>query len=233
VEPNDLARRLRSRRWREAEDALAEAVVAGALGDHLLADLLRTGDRYQRQAAAGALGDLQGDEGMSALREAIQASGPGSRDLRSAALLALAKRCGEEATPDLVTALSARDGVVKDYAVIGLAGAADGRAWPEVFERLVLQLRRPSMTLDHTEVLVATAYLVQHLDGDSERLIRLVTALRSQWARMNQEETAWFDSFWPDARPTGPDAADVRTPDPKAVRAWARQPFFEAGPTHQ
>ena len=70
-------------------------------------------------------------------------TGPGSRDLRCASLLALAKRIGTQATPDLLVGLTVSDAAVKDYAVIGLAGAgADDQAWKQVLGYLRSVLRR-------------------------------------------------------------------------------------------
>jgi hypothetical protein len=63
---------------------------------------------------AAQLGDLHGDAGTAALLRAVHVSGPNTRDLRCAALLALAKRCGEEATLWLRDALADRDGAVKE-----------------------------------------------------------------------------------------------------------------------
>jgi hypothetical protein len=83
--------------------------------------------------AVALLGDLSGTHGAAALRRLVHAVGPGSRDVRCVSLLALAKRCGVEASAVLTEALSDRDGTVKDYAVIGLAGAGDGRAWDRVW----------------------------------------------------------------------------------------------------
>ncbi len=221
----DLSARLRSRRWEEVDAALAEAVEHPE-GDRIIADYVLTGGRSERLFATALLGDLRGTEGTAALRQLVHASGPGSRDLRCASLVALAKRCGEAASADLTAALSDRDGTVKDYAIIGLAGAGDGRAWDIVFKRLQLLLRRPSRVIGASEVVMAVAYLVQHQRDDLERLHALVEALRSSWDRMSDEEIRWFAEFWPEALPDGPLTGDVPWPDPNQVRDWVRALLF-------
>lgn len=99
--------------------------------DELLSQILDESDDpvYAKPTTAAHLGDFAGPHGDAALRRAIGLTGPGSRDVRCAALLALAKRVGPLATPHLVEGLRASDAVVKDYAVIGLAGVgADVRS---------------------------------------------------------------------------------------------------------
>jgi len=231
---DDLAARLRSDQWQEVDAALAEA-VENPTGDLILADFAVTTNGLERARAVALLGDLSGTDGATALRRLVHAVGPGSRDVRCASLLALAKRCGEEASADLTEALSDRDGTVKDYAVIGLAGAGDGRAWDLVFGRLKVLLRRPSRVLGKSETLMAVCYLVQHLNDDADRLPMLVETLRKKWDRMNEEEIAWFAEFWPDAFPDRPLSVGVSTPDRAMVRQWARDPLFQrvSGPPHE
>ncbi len=218
---NDLFARLRSHRWEEVDAALAEAVEHPE-GDRIIADYVLSGNRSERLLATALLGDLRGADGTAALRHLVHATGPGSRDLRCASLIALAKRCGEAASADLTAALSDRDGTVKDYAIIGLAGAGDGRAWNQVFKRLQLLLRRPSRTIGASEVQMAVAYLVQHQSDDRERLRLLVEALRSSWYRMSGGEIRWFTELWPEALPEGPPTTDVPWPDPNHIREWVR-----------
>jgi hypothetical protein len=106
-------------------DGPTRADVADDL-DRLLAARV---DAARDVIAVARLGDLQGDAGTDALRRALTRTGRGSRDLRCAALVALAKRCGADATPWLRDALAITDGIVKDFAVLALAGVGDGRAW--------------------------------------------------------------------------------------------------------
>ena len=78
---------------------------------------------FAKPVIAAHLGDLAGAPGDAALLRATRVSGPRSRDVRCASLLALAKRMGALATPVLVDGLTVPDAAVKDYAVIGLAGS--------------------------------------------------------------------------------------------------------------
>ena len=222
----DLESRLRSRRIREYEPALEELRQMGPEVEPLLATLVVDPQVVPRVRLAVMLGDLRGDEGTAALREVARDARPGTRDLRSVALLALAKRCGNEATPYLVMGLDDRDPAVKDYAVLGLAGAGDDRGWQAVFDRLRTVLRRGSRVFGHTEILVAVAYLAQHMDGHPDRKHALVRELRRRWSSLTAEEAGWFLIFWPEARPDGPDPEAVRPPEAARLRSWVRESFF-------
>jgi len=191
--------------------------------DALLAEMLDAAkDSFDKATIAGVLGDFKGDAGSAALRRATEVTGPGTRDLRCVALLALAKRDGEAASPQLRAALARKDAVVKDYAVIGLAGAGDDSAWDEVFDRLPALLKRAQRALP-SEVAMALAYLAQHLDQPrQERLVRFV---RRHWLAIR--EVGWFKRYWPDAGPDGPPIDAVNVPDTAGLRAWARSPLFE------
>lgn len=198
----------------------------GPVAEPLLAALVVDPSVVPRVDLAAMLGDLSGAEGTAALREVARHSGPGTRDLRSVALLALAKRIGADATPELLEGLQSRDAAVKDYAVLGLAGAGDDRGWDAVFERLRVVLRRGSHVIGHTEILVAVAYLAQHLDGHPQRKTRLLRELRRRWTSLNTEELRWFATFWPEAAPDGPDPDAAPVPDPARLRTWVKDPLF-------
>lgn len=214
-----------SRLRRDRERAVADAYV-DPHADELLARMfdISKDTIYEKVMLAAHLGDLEGDAGVEALKRATDATGPGTRDLRCVALLALAKRCGEQATPRLLAALASRDGVVKDYAVIGLAGVGNDQAWDEVFDRLTPVLRRKNRTFDQSEVAMAFAYLAQHV-GDAERRHRLVAFIRAHWADI--AEDGWFSRFWAEAPPAGPPVDRVAAPSVAPIRAWARDPLFE------
>ncbi len=220
---------MRSRRWEEVDAALDDARDHPD-GDRILAEFALSGNGPEQVWAAAALGDMRGNDGTAALQRLARVTGPGSVDMRCASLLALAKRCGGEASADLLEALADRDGTVKDYAVVGLAGAGDGRAWDQVLKRLKVLLRRPTRASYQSDVLMAVAYLVQHTTDDQRRRAALVDTLRHRWNRMNEEELKWFSEFWPDASPDGSPSADVSTPDPTRVREWARDPLFRPLP---
>jgi hypothetical protein len=82
---------------------------------------------------------------------------------------------------------------------------------------------------------MAVAYLVQHLSEDADRLPMLIDTLRKEWDRINEEETAWFAEFWPDAFPDGPESFGVSSPSPQLVRQWSRDPLLNhvPGPGHE
>jgi hypothetical protein len=182
-------------------------------------------------APAGALivhlGDVRGPDGDRALRSLLDEGQPLPRDTRCAALLALAKRTGAAATPWLRAALRAPDGVVKDYAVIGLAGAGDGDAWDDVEGLLRHRLTKPrrDRSLGRDPVLMAVAYLGQHVGTDADRLRRLAVLVEALLAQGDSRQRAWFSTYWPSA--LDPVGAAVSPPDAATLRAWARSPLFE------
>jgi len=222
-----------SRKWNDRKRAVVEA-LSDPHADALLAQMLDVARYSDNVEIAAHLGDLRGDAGTAALRRAVSATGPQTRDLRCASLLALAKRCGPEATPWLRDALEASDSAVKDYAIIGLAGAGDDRAWSQVADRLRTLVRRGSKTeWRASEVLTAFAYCARHLGDDRERRRELVDLVRNHWSRRSVDERHWFGEYWPQAAPGGPTAESVRPPDADAIQSWARDPLFDPLPPSQ
>lgn len=217
---------LRSRRSARRREAIRDAYI-DVHADQLLGQMLDSSAdlALDKVAVAAHLGDLAGAAGDDALRRAIHASGPGSRDLRCASLLALAKRLGAQATPDLLAALAGSDAAVKDYAVLGLAGtgAADDDAWKQVLTYLRSVLRRKRRAHGQSEVALALAYLAQHVAGNSRRS-ELVAFVRGHWDAI--DEASWFAQLWPDASPEGPAPHAVPSPNRARVQAWAREPLF-------
>lgn len=223
-----VRRQLRHQRWDAFEHALVDAIAIGAEGEAALVEVLPSLPRDRQVMVAVALGDAKGAAGPAALRSAMHRT-DGSRDLRCAALLALAKRCGEAASADLAEMLAHRDGAVKDYALLGLAGAGDDRAWDAVVKRLHQLVRRPSRSEVPSSRLVAVCYLARHAYGaGTQRTIRLVDEVRSAWDQLDPElERPWFDEYWPSARPDGPPAHHVVPPDPQVLLDWVRHPLFD------
>ncbi|MGQ0467419.1 MAG: hypothetical protein ACT4QG_19145 [Sporichthyaceae bacterium] len=225
-------------RFRAAVDA---AVRSGEQGDAELATILPTLTRDRQVYVAAALGDCRGAAGDAALR-AVLAANAGSEDLRCAAVLGLAKRLGVESSADLLTAFGSRSSGVKQYAICGLAGAGDDRAWDQVEAYLRASLKRTRKGRGMPdERLVALSYLAQHLDGvGGNRTHRLAGLVRGNWAKLDPEaspedrpfllpeERNWFERYWPNVRPDGPPAEHVPPPDPAPLRAWARYPLFES-----
>lgn len=206
--------------------------VAGALdrpdADDLLAEMYRLAISPDGALIAAHLGDLEGAAGSAVLRDAARATGPGTQMLRCAALVALAKRDDEQATPLLREALRSRDGVVKEYALIGLAGAGNDDVWDDVAARLALLVRKRFE--DHaspTPVIWSVAYLGRHTREDRDRRLRLVSLARRQWSRRIPEEIDWFARYWPAVMPGGASDELVGSPDADALMAWVRsEPMF-------
>ena len=182
---------------------------------------------FAKPVLAAHLGDLTGAQGEAALRRAIRLSGPGSRDVRCAALLALAKRVGAPATPDLVDGLATSDAAVKDYAVIGLAGAGDDRAFEQVLQHLRNVLRRRGSGRSPGVTAYALAYLARHA-SEGARRSELVAFVRKHWDAIDHAD--WFAELWPEAAPGGPAPDAVRAPQQEAIRAWVHDGLFRPLP---
>jgi len=223
-EHEDVLAAYRSSRRALRDQALLDA-YNDVHADSLLAQMLEEATRsHDRVVLAAHLGDLRGAAGDAALRQVADAAGPGTTDLRAAALLALAKRLGPEATRDLEVGLDAANAVVKDYAVIGLAGAGDDRAWDQVLSYLRAVLRRAQRSAVQSEAAMAVAYLARH-GADPERHTQLVDFIRDHWAAIDEEE--WFARLWPAIAPGGPPRDLVPAPDAAAFQEWARHPLFQ------
>jgi HEAT repeat protein len=223
-----LAAALRGDRGDQLDRSIVQAVQLGAQGDELLAQALQTARGFDRVVLAAGLGEVDGAAGSAALRKALAATGPGSRDLRCAALLALGKREGAGATPEMLAGLHSRDGIVREYAVAALAEAGDDRGWGEVFAWVTDQLtaeRRPGY-LAASPVVVAFSYLARHASTGSVRLRRLVDTIRSSWPQLLDDERAWFNRNWPQAAPGGPDPDVLSSPDPGQIQAAATGLLF-------
>jgi hypothetical protein len=217
-----LAENLGARAWGPFEIALKQAVRA-ADGDQLLAAALRKAQgRDRRVVLVAALGDTRGPAGDAALDEVLNGR-ERSQDLRCAALLAVAKRGGPAVTDAMVAAVQDRDHVVKDYAMIGLAGAGDPdrvEAWDAVFGR-VAQLARRSARSVPSELLIAAAFLGQ--STDRSRQLAAAKKLRSVWELLTSDEQAWFQEYWPEVA-----GGSASPPEADRLLAWAREPLFDA-----
>ena len=225
-----LERRLLSRSYETSMDAISEALRSGAAGDEALAAALPQGTKDGRAFIAAALGDTRGAAGDRALREAFLFP-DGSRDLKCAVLVALAKRHGADASADFENGLRSSDGVVKSYAAICFAGAGDDRAWDAIFDRLRTHIRNPTRraSMEPSEVTFALAYLSRHLErAGSDRCLRLVTIIRDQWENLSQKERAWLELHWEDSRPGGPEPRSVHPPEAEIIRKAIRGPLLDA-----
>lgn len=215
----------RSRRSALRSRAIDDAYRDPHAGE-LLAQMLDDSDDlvYAKPVIAAHLGDFAGDQGDAALRRAIRVSGPGTRDVRCASLLVLAKRMGAPATPDLIEGLTVPDAVVKDYAVIGLSGAGDDQAFDQVLRHLRSVLRRKRQGASQVQAIAyALAYLARHV-SDRARRSKLVAFVREHWDAIDQAE--WFAELWHEAAPGGPDPDAVHAPSEEAIQEWVREGLF-------
>jgi hypothetical protein len=204
--------------------------------DEDLVPLLRKARGFKRVMLAAELGDSEGESGPGALRNLLGETGKGTRDLRCAALLALAKRCHEDASDDYAAALSSKDWGTKHYAMIAMAAYGKDGQWDRLLgdlERRLAPGRRRAEDPYLTDVQQLVVYLCRHLDGDQSRLERLVARLRARWDALltagdvGADEVAWLRRFWPDVAPDGPAASGVAPPDSAGMTVWIRSnPLF-------
>jgi HEAT repeat protein len=108
--------------------AVKDLVMAGPAGEVELVNALSDVSIPRRLTIVAALGDAQGEAGFAALRRVLAESHTNT-DTRCAALLALAKRDGVGASPELAGHLNHRSRSVRSYAMRGLAVVGDDRAW--------------------------------------------------------------------------------------------------------
>jgi hypothetical protein len=224
--PGDLERRLRTRNGDAFIVAVNEAVALGVEGDRLLTDLgLLPG--WRRLYLVAALGEARGPHGGAPLREAIDLRGPGTSDLRSAALLALAKREHEGASAVLAANVDDADTSVRDYAILGLAAFGDARAWDAVARRLEATLaRRRARSGEPSAVTTALCYLLRHPE-DQQRIDGIATLLRRRWDYLFDNERRWLAQYWPGLDPTSGQPSPVPRPDPSALHRWILdEPLF-------
>jgi hypothetical protein len=228
-----LRARLRSRKWAERNDAVKEAVARGKQAEALLVDSVQGAGWSAALTAAAALGDMPGPgPGDEVLRRLLKRTGPNTRDIRCAAVLALAKRLGPGATADFAAALQVSDAAVKSYALLCLAAVGDGRAWDDVFGWLRNRLRRDeskkygSHVLAHSPAVCAIDYLLRHgAEQPHDRAERLAKVLRENKNRLPEREEQWLSTVWSALQR---DDAGLGLPSPGALIDWSRDPLFAA-----
>lgn len=196
-----VAKGLRSNRFDAFREAARAAVSLGPDGDRLLAEAAAI-PGWRGVYATAALGESRGPFGEATLRELIAKRGPGTSDVRSAALLALAKRAKSAASDILASAADDKDASVRDYALTGLAAVGDARAWEAVLTRLNKMLSRTRKSQEEpSTVVLATIYLARHAVDDYPRLRRIAQALHKNWDRLQVKERAWLEQYWPAVHP--------------------------------
>ena len=202
--------------------------------EDLIAELSRARG-FRRIEIAAELGDSQGDTGPEQLRRLIRESGPGTSDLRCVALLALAKRCRDDAHDDYVLAFHSKDAGTRDYAMLALSAYGRDGLWDEVADRLVktLKNRKRRGSAPPSEVVVKIVYLVRHAANESGRLARLAASLRQHWAGLEpasggHDNEQWIKDYWPEASPDGPPVKTLGPPNASAMERYVRtNPLFD------
>lgn len=205
--------------------------------DSLLAQMLdesRDGS-WEKVLVAAALGQVSGPDGDAALRRALDASGPGTSDLRCSALHGLARRCGEAAHEDFVRGFHSTDAGTRDSAIVVLAACGRDGVWDEMAARLASTMKRPGRRGSvPSDTLTMLVYLLRHAEGDPGRLPFLVRLLRKHWDGLNPrsdpggEASQWVARHWADTAPGGPEADEVAAPHAEAINTWLRnEPFFK------
>lgn len=227
AEASALREKLNSWTWRNMLDLPRSVAAAGPIGSELLAEQLRRRTAWlERVFLAAVLGDARGSGGIEELRACTRETGPHTVDLRCASLLALTKRIGPDATPDLQAALSDRNRAVRDYALICLAARGDASAWETVLTELARRVRVSSKG-EHggANEPEAVHYLVRTADANGRR--RLGELLKKSWDRLMPEFKERLIRFWPSLTPgeplADPDFAVVADvfPEPRLLTAKA------------
>lgn len=181
----------------DGESVLVEA-LAGARSSWLTGVLL------------DGLGRARGPLGVDELRRHVRVTGPGSRDIRIAALAGLTRRLGPGATPDLRGMLAHRDGDTRHAAVHLLVDVGDDTAWDDVLDLWSTWLARGERTM------APVVYLLRGAGGSDERRVLLVQSIRRHW-----DDAGWaVERFWPDAGPDGPGPEATPVPDYSEVARW-------------
>ena len=201
----------------------------------------------RRVLLAAALGDSEGASGPARLRLLLRETRPGTSDLRCAVLLALAKRCKEEAHEDYVAALDSTDAGTREYAVLALSAYGRDGVWDAMADRLIKRLKRRNRrgSTPSTTLLMIT-YLIRHATSP-ERVTALIEILRRHWAGLDpgtvadddaldwrglRQNAAWVQDYWPEAAPGGPPPDQVAVPNISAIELWVRkEPIFTSSIT--
>jgi hypothetical protein len=216
-------------------DAVLRLSASGAARDDQLLRRYDSAAGRDKDSIMVALGDTPGHLGVRLLQDVV-GDRTAPTDRRCAAVVALAKRIGADASGILRECLQDDDDEsVRSYAIQGLAAVGADGAWAEVLEifqaAIVEQVPIPpfgiaweTLSLQST-VLPMICYLGRHLGvpGRGERVTKMV---RENWSHLYTSEQRWFDEFWPECNPERPDRGSAH-PDPRALSEWARQPLLE------
>jgi hypothetical protein len=214
-------------------DAFSRLSASGAAGDDQLLRLYDSAAACDKDRIVMAVGDTIWHLGVRLLQDVVR-DRTAPTDRRCAAVVALAKRIGADASGVLRECLQDDDESVRSYAIQGLAAVGDDGAWAEVLEILqaaiVEQVPIPpfgmpweTLSLQST-VLPMICYVGRHLGvpGRRERVTKLV---RANWSHLYTSEGVGSTSSGPSATRTGPTEAP-RTPIPGRCPHGPDNPFW-------
>jgi HEAT repeat protein len=181
--------------WRNGGlQAVKEIALRGPEATRLLAEEMhRRSEWSERLYLAAALGYGSGEAGVEELRSAAKETGPHTMDLRCAALLALAKRFGSDATDDLAGALSDKTGTVREYAMMCLAAVGSESAYESATSQLRSWLRKPAK--QERGERDAVLYLLR--TSSIDRIVELQMLLQENQERMDTNMKNHLLRLWP------------------------------------
>jgi HEAT repeat protein len=220
----EIRQRLDTWNWAKKSDVMQRAISLGAVGGSLLADELRKrADPSTAVYFIIALGDAEGHDGDDQLIEYLTKTGPGSLDNKGAALLALAKRLGERASPYLHIGLEDRDRSIQSAAMLCLARVGDGSAWDLAFDRWRHWLKKPTKMRDPSspDEAIGLAYLLKHA-ADESRKERVREAVRAAWNKLDDIARHAMEEAWP-ALAQQPIPDDVELPEHGHLDEWINE----------
>ena len=211
--------------------AITEAASMGDPGELAMQTAWLSATPTARIFMAAALGDRRHPgPADDLLREAVDSFGPGTQDLRCASLTALARRLGPAVTPTAVAALSQVNGAVKEYAIIALAAAGDGRGWDAALAWF--SKYRPGRAAEPPSI-PALSYLIRTLpEQPPGSEAALMKTIRKKWPALVEDDTAALvQDAWPDVAPGGTDhPTDPLTCEIGGVN-WATHVLFSSNVT--
>ncbi|GAA1893406.1 hypothetical protein [Asanoa iriomotensis] len=182
-------------------EQIAAAVHGGAAGEETLLAAWADGAGDMGGFLLAALGEATGPGGQALLRRLVMdpAAEP---DDRCAALVALAKRAGADASDVLGDALLDPDGDIRDYALIAMSCVGDDRAVGHVHALLAMELADPDrqrlLLAIQSLVIPMATYLLRHATTAAEQ-DELAALIRANRDRLGRAEREWFTVYWPAA----------------------------------
>jgi hypothetical protein len=184
--------------------------VAERLRDADLLKALPYAKGGDRELLIIGLAHSEGTEGSAQLRRLCATE---TGHARSAALSALAQRCGAAATDLLSEALRSRSIEVQGTAALALAQHGTADAADAVFEWLhrTLGRKRREANWDPYELPSAIRFAVRH--GLHAEVARIIA---THWVELDRDEQHWLRRTWPtlfDRTGSPVVAPDVRPPD--------------------